>query len=158
MLWSRRKKLAWREACTGETRNARWLLVDMLDGKRTLGWPKHRWKNITLHHKERGWEDMQWIHVAQDRDKWYTSDHGKMSLWILHNVENLTSWSIISWSNTWSMKLGKYINDKTCMQYQEVSSRTTLCHLAIICRIYSTMHKTAVQTPHLQPKFTYLML
>jgi hypothetical protein len=24
---------------------------------------------ILHYHKERGWEDMQWIHVVQDRDK-----------------------------------------------------------------------------------------
>jgi hypothetical protein len=41
----------------------------MPDEKETLGRPKHRWKNIVLYHKERGWEDMEWIYVAQDRVK-----------------------------------------------------------------------------------------
>jgi len=63
----------------------------MPDEKGTLGRPKHRWKNIKLYHKERGWEDMKWIHVAQDRVKWQNFDHGTMSLWILQNVENMTS-------------------------------------------------------------------
>jgi len=42
----------------------------MVDEKGIFGGPKQRWKNIKLYHKERGWEDMEWIHVAQDRVKW----------------------------------------------------------------------------------------
>jgi len=75
-----------------------------------------------------------------------------MSLWILQNVEDLTSWSIISWSSTLIYEVSQE-HDKTCMQYQELSSLTTLCHLAIICWIYSTVHRTAITNTPFVTKF-----
>jgi hypothetical protein len=44
-------------------------LVGKAEGKRQLGRPTHGWKNyIRLDLREIGWEDVDWIHVAQDRD------------------------------------------------------------------------------------------
>jgi len=41
------------------------------EGKRPLGRPRHRWENnINILLQGRGWEDMDWILVAQDWDKW----------------------------------------------------------------------------------------
>ena len=46
-------------------------LVGKSEGKRPLGRPRHRWENIiNIHLQGRGQEDMDLIHVAQDRDKW----------------------------------------------------------------------------------------
>jgi hypothetical protein len=37
---------------------------------RPLGRPRHRWKdNIESNLKEIGWEDVDWIKLAQDRDR-----------------------------------------------------------------------------------------
>jgi hypothetical protein len=39
------------------------------NGKRPLGRPRHRWEDSVLTDlREVGWGDMDWIHVAQDRD------------------------------------------------------------------------------------------
>ena len=40
-------------------------------GKRPLGRPRHRWEdNIKLDLQEVGCGSMDWIHLAQDRDRW----------------------------------------------------------------------------------------
>jgi hypothetical protein len=37
----------------------------------SLGRPKRRWvNNIKIHLRERVWNDMDWIELAQDRDQW----------------------------------------------------------------------------------------
>jgi hypothetical protein len=41
------------------------------EGKRTLGRPIHRWvNNIKMDRRERGWDGMDWIDLAQERDQW----------------------------------------------------------------------------------------
>jgi hypothetical protein len=45
------------------------LLVGKLGEKKTL--EIHRWEdNIKINLKETEWEDVSWIHLAQDRDQW----------------------------------------------------------------------------------------
>ena len=52
-----------------EKRNACGVLVRKPEGNRPLGRPRHKREcNIDL--KEIGWESMDWIHLAQDMDKW----------------------------------------------------------------------------------------
>jgi hypothetical protein len=42
-----------------------------LEGKRPLGRPRCRWvDNIRRDHVEVGWADVDWISLAQDRDRW----------------------------------------------------------------------------------------
>jgi hypothetical protein len=60
-------------ACStnGEKRNAYKLLVGNPEGKRPLGRPKHRWvNNIRMDLVEVGWGNVDWIGLAQDRDRW----------------------------------------------------------------------------------------
>ena len=38
--------------------------------------------------KERGWEDKDWIHWAQDRNRWQAIVNMVMNLWVLQNVGN----------------------------------------------------------------------
>jgi hypothetical protein len=41
------------------------------EGKRPLGRPRYRWEdNIKMELQEVGWEFMDWIDLAQDRDRW----------------------------------------------------------------------------------------
>jgi hypothetical protein len=50
----------------GEVRGAHKILVGRPEGKRPLGRPRRRWEdNIKM---DLG--DMDWIHWAQDRDRW----------------------------------------------------------------------------------------
>jgi hypothetical protein len=55
----------------GEKRNAYRLLVGKPEGKRPLGRPRRRWvDNIRMDHVEVGWSVVDWIGLAQDRDRW----------------------------------------------------------------------------------------
>jgi hypothetical protein len=55
----------------GETRNAYRILVGKPEGKRPLGRPRRRWvDNIKMGLGEIGWDGVDWIELAQDRDQW----------------------------------------------------------------------------------------
>jgi hypothetical protein len=55
----------------GEKRNAYRLLVGKPEGKRPLGRLRHRWvDNIRMDLGEVGWGDVDWIDLAQDRNRW----------------------------------------------------------------------------------------
>jgi hypothetical protein len=54
----------------GEKRNVYRLLVGKSEGKRPLGRPRYRWtNNIQMDLGEIGWGSVDWIGLAQDRDK-----------------------------------------------------------------------------------------
>jgi hypothetical protein len=41
------------------------------EGKRLLGRPRRRWvDNIKMYLRKVGWNSMDWIDLAQDRDQW----------------------------------------------------------------------------------------
>jgi hypothetical protein len=55
----------------GEKRNAYRLLVRKPEGKRPLGRPRRRWvDNIRMDLGEVGSGDVDWIGLAQDRNRW----------------------------------------------------------------------------------------
>jgi hypothetical protein len=55
----------------GEKRNACRILVGKPEGKRPLGRPRRRWvDNIKMDLREIGWDGVDWIDMAQDRDQW----------------------------------------------------------------------------------------
>jgi hypothetical protein len=55
----------------GEKRNAYRLLVGKPGGKKTLGRPRRRWMNYNrMYLVEVGWGDVDWIDLAQDRNRW----------------------------------------------------------------------------------------
>jgi hypothetical protein len=48
------------------------ILVGIPERKRPLGRTGRRWEdNITVHLREIGWKDVDWIHLAKDRDHWW---------------------------------------------------------------------------------------
>jgi hypothetical protein len=52
----------------GENRNTYRLLVGKPEGKRR---PRHRWvDNIRMDFGEVGWGDVDWIGLAQDKNRW----------------------------------------------------------------------------------------
>jgi hypothetical protein len=60
-------------ACStnGGKRNAYRILVEMPEGKRPLGRPRRRLvDNNKIDLREIGWDGMDWIYLAQDRDRW----------------------------------------------------------------------------------------
>jgi hypothetical protein len=55
----------------GRERNAYRLLVGKSEVKRPLGRPSRRWAdNIRMDLGEIGWGGVDWIDLAQDKDKW----------------------------------------------------------------------------------------
>jgi hypothetical protein len=54
-----------------ENRNAYRILAGMPEGKGPLGRPRRRWvDNIKMDLREIGWNGVDWIDMAQDRDQW----------------------------------------------------------------------------------------
>jgi hypothetical protein len=55
----------------GERRGAYRALVGKLEGRRPLGRPWRRWEdNIKMDLREVGWGGMDWMNLAEDRDRW----------------------------------------------------------------------------------------
>jgi hypothetical protein len=60
-------------ACStnGGNRNANRILVGISEGKRPLGRTRRRWvDNIKMDLKEIGWDGVDWIDLAGNRDRW----------------------------------------------------------------------------------------
>jgi hypothetical protein len=54
-----------------EKRKAYRILVGKSEGKRPLGRPRRRWvDNIRMDVVELGWDAVDWIDMAEDRDQW----------------------------------------------------------------------------------------
>jgi hypothetical protein len=71
IIKSRRMRWAEHVARMGEKRDAYRLLVGKPEGKRPLGGPRRRWvDNIRIDVGEVGWSDVDWIGLAQDRNRW----------------------------------------------------------------------------------------
>jgi hypothetical protein len=72
MIKSMRMRWAGQGARMGETRNAYTILMRKLERKRSLGRPRRRWvDNIKMDHlRDTGWDGMDLIELAKDRDQW----------------------------------------------------------------------------------------
>jgi hypothetical protein len=69
----RARKMRWagHVASMGEVSGAYNLLVGRPEGRRPLGRPRRRREdNIKMDLREIGFGDVDWIHLAQDRDRW----------------------------------------------------------------------------------------
>jgi hypothetical protein len=65
-------------------RKAYSMLVGKPEGKRLLGGSRYRWEdNIRIDLGEIGWESVDWIHLAQDREQWRALVNTIMNLWLL---------------------------------------------------------------------------
>jgi hypothetical protein len=69
------------------------VLVGRPEGRRPLGRPRRRWEdNIKMDLWERRFGDVDWIHLAQDRDKWRALVNTVMNLRVPYKAGNfLTS-------------------------------------------------------------------
>jgi hypothetical protein len=71
MIKSRRMRWAGHVARIGEARHAYRILLVKPEGKRPLGRPRRRWVDkIKMGLREIGWDGVDWIDLAQDRDLW----------------------------------------------------------------------------------------
>jgi hypothetical protein len=63
----------------GENMNK--LLVGKLEGRRLLGRPRYRWvDNIKMDLGDIGWDRVDWIGLARNRDRWIAPVNAVMSL------------------------------------------------------------------------------
>jgi hypothetical protein len=69
------------------------ILFGKAEGKRKLGNTRHRWDdNIGMNLREVIWEDVDWMHLAQDSDQWLAVVNTVMNLQVPQNAGNfLTS-------------------------------------------------------------------
>ena len=79
------RRMAWigHVACTGERGGVCRVLVGKPERKRLLGRPRHRWEdNIKIDLQEVAW-GMDWIDLAQDRDRWWALVSAIMNFQVL---------------------------------------------------------------------------
>ena len=100
VIKSGRMRWAGHVAHMGEERGAYRVLVGKPEGERPLGRPRHRWvDNIRTDIQEVGCGYMDWIGLAQDRDRWRTLVSAVMNLRVPWNAGNsLTSCKPVSFS------------------------------------------------------------
>jgi hypothetical protein len=76
----------------GEKRIAYRLLVGKPEGNRPLGRHRRRWlDNIRMDLGEVGWGDVDWIGLAQDRNRWRARVNSVLNLRVPWNAGKLSS-------------------------------------------------------------------
>jgi hypothetical protein len=81
---SRRMRWAGHVARMGEGRKLYRVLVGKPEGKRPLERPRRRWEDgIKMDLKGIGWGGEEWVHLAQDRDRWRAVVNAVMNLRVL---------------------------------------------------------------------------
>jgi hypothetical protein len=84
----------------GETRNTYGILVGKPEGKRPLGIPRRRWvDNIKMDLREKGWDGMGWIELAEDRDQWTALVNTVVNLRVPENC-----WEFPEWLHNWQLR------------------------------------------------------
>jgi hypothetical protein len=59
------------------------------DGERSLGRPRSIWEdNIRLDLSEIGWECVDWMHLAQDRNQWRAVVNTAINFWAPYKAVN----------------------------------------------------------------------
>jgi hypothetical protein len=79
-------------ACSTNGAEEECIWVGKPEGNRPLGRPRRRWvDNIIMDLRETGWDGMDWIDLAQDRDQWMALVNTVMNLRIPYNAGKFSS-------------------------------------------------------------------
>jgi hypothetical protein len=88
------KRIRWtgHVARMGEKGDALRLLLGKPERRRPLGRPRHRWlDNIWMDLVQLGWSDVDWIGLAQDKDRWRALVNSVLNLRVPYNAGKLSS-------------------------------------------------------------------
>jgi hypothetical protein len=86
VIKSRRMRWSGHVVRMGELRDAYNILIGRPEGRRPLGRPRRRWEdNIKMDLREIGFGYEDWIHFAQDRDRWRALVNTVMNLRVFLN-------------------------------------------------------------------------
>jgi len=76
--------MGWTCSAYGKKRGVYRVLVGKIERKRPLGRPRCKWDdNIKMDFQKVGYEDMDWIELAQDRDRWRALVNAGMNIRVL---------------------------------------------------------------------------
>jgi hypothetical protein len=76
----------------GEKRNTYRLPVEEPEGKTPLGRQRRRWvDDVSMYLAETVWSDVDWIGLAQDRDRWRALGNAVMNLRVPLNAGKVSS-------------------------------------------------------------------
>jgi hypothetical protein len=68
----------------GDGRKLYRILVGKPERKKPLGRPRRRWEDgLKMDLTEIGWGGVEWIQLAEDRDRWRALVNAVMNLWVL---------------------------------------------------------------------------
>jgi hypothetical protein len=83
LMTSRRMRWTGHVACMGQRRGVYRVLVGKSEGKKLLGRRRHRWEdNIKMDLQKVKFGGVDWIELAQDRDRWWAVVNVVMNLWV----------------------------------------------------------------------------
>jgi hypothetical protein len=83
LIKSRRMRWVGHVARIGEKMNDYRILVGKPEGKKPLGSPRHRWVDkIKVDLREIGWDGVDWIDMAQDKDQWRDLVNMVLNPWV----------------------------------------------------------------------------
>jgi hypothetical protein len=80
VIKARRMRWAGHVARMGEVMGAYNILVGRPEGRSPLGRPRRRWDNILMYPRETGFGDVDWIHLALDKDRLWALVNTVMNL------------------------------------------------------------------------------
>jgi hypothetical protein len=109
-------------ACSkhGERRISYRVLVEKRGRKWPLGKPRLRWEdNIKMDLRERGWDGMHWINIAQDRvQSWIDFRDMLTNSWVaeqlLGSEDGLSSMELVTWASLWLMIVRSIVKSQDC--------------------------------------------